>query len=141
MEEEEGRELFTFLPGRNGVNRIMTVSIDINFYKVLTLPVSLRENSVYFVENGDYAETYVTDFNGVAKAVGNSVMIADISTAGAVNWSAIIGKPTSSAAAIDAAVTASHTHSNSAVLAALTDSAGSLIYGGTAVLNWETTAW
>lgn len=51
------------------------MSFAVKFYKVLELPTSLQPNSLYFVENGDYAETYITDVNGVAKKVGNTDMI------------------------------------------------------------------
>lgn len=57
-------------------------------------------------------------------------------------WASISGKPTSSAAAIDAAVTASHTHTNLAVLAALTDVSGVIKYNGVAIgANWSQTDW
>lgn len=46
-------------------------------------------------------------------------------------WSSIQGKPTSSAAAIDAAVTDSHTHSNKAQLDKISqDGGGNLLYDG-----------
>lgn len=47
----------------------------VKFYKVLSLPVTLTPNSFYYVENGQYAEAYLTDDIGVAKKVGNSEMI------------------------------------------------------------------
>lgn len=53
----------------------------IRFNKVNALPGTLDANSVYFVVNGGYAETYVTDSAGVAKSVGNTSMIAAIATA------------------------------------------------------------
>ena len=158
----------------------------IKFHKVLVLPGTLEADSLYFVSNSTYSETYLTDSAGVAKSIGNSAMIAavantEISTrlaqhnlveivaditarnllatqdrnlvvmvldatgdatvaAGAalyafrnsdnswtkvaeyegmdavVQWSNINGRPTSSVAQIDSAVTNSHTHSNKAVL-------------------------
>ena len=164
----------------------------IKFHKVLVLPGTLEADSIYFVQNSTYSETYVTDSAGNAKSVGNSSMIAaiannEISTrlaqhnlveivtditarnalasqdrnlivmvldatgdatvsAGAalyafrnsdnswtkvaeyegmdavVQWSNILGRPTSSAAQLDAAVTNSHTHSNKAVLDATQES-------------------
>lgn len=48
---------------------------DIKFYKVSVLPGGLQPNSVYYVENANYAETYVTNNAGVAKSVGNTAMI------------------------------------------------------------------
>lgn len=47
----------------------------LNFHKVTTLPGVLQANAVYFVENGTYAETYVTNSVGVARSVGNTAMI------------------------------------------------------------------
>lgn len=47
----------------------------VKFFKVLTLPGTLLPNSFYYIENGQYAEAYLTDSNGVAKKVGNSQMI------------------------------------------------------------------
>ena len=158
----------------------------IKFHKVLVLPGTLEADSMYFVQNSTFSETYVTDSAGNAKSVGNTAMIesvADgrISTALAqhnlleivtnitarnalasenrnlvvlvtdatgdatvasgaalyafknsdntwtkvaeyegmdatIQWANISGKPTSSVAAIDSAVTNSHTHSNKTVL-------------------------
>lgn len=50
------------------------------FYKVTSLPGpgSLTPDSFYFVENGDYVESYVTDDVGVAKYLGNSTMINEL---------------------------------------------------------------
>jgi len=47
----------------------------ITFHKVTTLPGSPVSNAMYFVENGTYSETYVTNSAGTAKSLGNSVMI------------------------------------------------------------------
>ena len=164
----------------------------IKFHKVLVLPGTLEADSIYFVQNSTYSETYLTDSAGNAKSVGNSAMIAavantEISTrlaqhnlveivaditarnllaaqdrnlvvmvldatgdatvkAGAalyafrnsdnswtkvaeyegmdavVQWSNINGRPTSSVAQIDSAVTNSHTHSNKVVLDATQES-------------------
>jgi hypothetical protein len=59
-----------------------------------------------------------------------------------LNWSSLQGKPTSTVAAIDAAVAASHTHTNSATLNALGVSSGNLTYNGTLpVSRWETAGW
>ena len=59
----------------------------LNFFKVATLPGSLTADSFYYVENGTYAESYVTDTSGVAHAIGNSAMINAL--AGAVVTSAL----------------------------------------------------
>lgn len=47
----------------------------IKFFKVLALPASPLPNSFYYVENGPFAEAFLTDDTGVAKKVGNSEMI------------------------------------------------------------------
>lgn len=47
----------------------------IKFYKVTALPQTLTPNSFYYVENGEYAESYLTDDAGVAKKLGNTQMI------------------------------------------------------------------
>ncbi len=53
------------------------------FHKVNALPLAPDANAIYFVLNGDYAETYVTDELGNAKGVGNSLMITALSPANA----------------------------------------------------------
>lgn len=53
-------------------------SATMKFYKNLNLPQTLDSDSMYLVINGDYAETYMTSQTGVAKMVGNSVMITQI---------------------------------------------------------------
>ena len=116
--------------------------VDINFYKVLVLPSDLSPNSIYFVENGDYAETYVTNFSGSPKKVGNSDMISEILSNGGVTWSSISGRPTSTPANIDNAVSIAHTHSNLGVLNNLSvGTDGKLQYSGTDIFGWETVAW
>lgn len=57
-------------------------------------------------------------------------------------WAALQNKPTSTVAAIDAAVAASHTHTNKAVLDLLTDNAGVLEYNGAPITtSYTTEAW
>lgn len=51
---------------------------DIKFFKVTTLPATLVANALYFVQNGNYAEQYLTDLNGIAKKVGNTQMIQEL---------------------------------------------------------------
>lgn len=48
---------------------------DIEFWKVKVLPTTLRKDALYIVDNGAYAEAYVTDHDRVAKYLGNSLMI------------------------------------------------------------------
>lgn len=50
----------------------------VRFYKVTSLPSTLVPDSFYYVENGSYAESYLTDDTGVAKKIGNSEMIEAI---------------------------------------------------------------
>lgn len=72
-----------------------------------------------------------------------SVKISEFESMDVVlNWSSIVGKPTSTPGAIDAAVTNSHTHSNKAsVLDLLTESGGVLFFNGVEVKNWNTINW
>ena len=50
----------------------------IRFFKVVALPATLVENAFYYVQNGSYAEQYITDSSGVAKKVGNTQMIQEL---------------------------------------------------------------
>lgn len=50
----------------------------LKFFKVTNLPGELEADSFYYVANDDFAESYLTDSEGVAKAIGNSAMIEDI---------------------------------------------------------------
>lgn len=54
------------------------MSLEVKFYKVTELPVTLVADAFYYVENGDYAEAYLTDSQGVAKKIGNTAMIEDL---------------------------------------------------------------
>ena len=47
----------------------------LNFHQVSTLPGTPQADSFYYVLNGNYAESYLTDDSGTAKMIGNSVMI------------------------------------------------------------------
>lgn len=60
-----------------------------------------------------------------------------------LNWSAIVGKPTSTPAAIDAAVAASHTHANMTQLNKIgEDTGGNLLYNGSLpATGWTSTNW
>lgn len=186
---------------------------NVKFHKVTTLPGSLDANALYFVSNGTYSETYLTDSAGTAKSVGNSAMIeavagalittslsnlntveivADITARNAlasnnrnmmvmvldatgdatvasgaalyvfrnsdnswtkiaeyegldvsVAWASISGKPTSSAANIDDAVTKRHTHTNQTQLDQISeDGSQNLVYRGILVgTSWNTNNW
>lgn len=48
---------------------------NIRFFKVTQLPQTLEANSFYYVLNGNYAESYLTDNAGNPKKLGNTAMI------------------------------------------------------------------
>lgn len=50
----------------------------IHFMKVLELPEEWQPNTLYFIQNSDTAETYVTSNSGIPVRVGNSSMINDL---------------------------------------------------------------
>lgn len=50
----------------------------VKFFKVTTLPGTLLANAFYYVENGNYAEAYLTDDSGAAKKIGNTQMIQEL---------------------------------------------------------------
>lgn len=58
----------------------------LRFYAVAQLPNTPEPNSFYFVENGDYAESYLTSSNGTPRLVGNTLMIGEIIAEEAGNW-------------------------------------------------------
>ncbi len=59
-----------------------------------------------------------------------------------VSWSSLSGKPTSTPAQIDAAVTASHSHTNKSQLDKIGESGGEITYDGQPVnLHWASTNW
>ncbi|WP_313117977.1 hypothetical protein [Ectopseudomonas guguanensis] len=59
----------------------------VRFYKVTSLPGTLQADAFYYVENGTYAESYLTNSAGVARAVGNSAMINALISEALANWS------------------------------------------------------
>lgn len=185
----------------------------VKFFKVTTLPVTLLADAFYYVENGTYAESYLTDTEGQARSIGNSAMInALIDTAldaafadynalevvpniaardalavGAmrnflvlvtdatgdptvtngsalyvyreattdfvklteyesldvvIQWANIQGRPVSSPAHIDEAVTLRHSHANKAQLDKIGEDAEGLTYDGQPVASrWATLNW
>jgi hypothetical protein len=180
--------------------------MELKFFKVATLPGTLEANAIYFVENGTYAESYVTNNAGVARSIGNSTMInaliasqlsglsstlvvADIAarnalslnrntivyvinatgdtsvTAGAatylwnqanstfskvaefesmdvvLSWSNIQGRPSSTPANIDDAVSKRHTHANMAQLDLYGAASGVATYNGEPIKKWNATNW
>lgn len=59
-----------------------------------------------------------------------------------LQWTSIVGRPTSSAAQIDSAVSQAHAHTNKVVIDALSDVAGQLQYKGAPLTtNWTTQNW
>lgn len=58
----------------------------VKFFGVSELPSQLEADSFYYVSNGDYAESYVTDSAGTAKAVGNTVMVNQLVTSALASW-------------------------------------------------------
>ncbi|MDT4835736.1 hypothetical protein FQZ97_694100 [compost metagenome] len=185
----------------------------LKFFKVATLPGSLEADSFYYVENGSYAESYLTNSAGEARSIGNSAMInalitealsslpssgapvlfvADIAardaleadleqavfvlvqdatddptvTAGAalyawnpatsswlkvaeyesmdvtLTWDAIQGRPTSTPAQIDTAVSQTHSHANKATLDKFSESGGLPRYNGAPIpQEWDVANW
>lgn len=53
--------------------------LEMNFYKLNKLPEKLDSNSFYFINNGEFAESYLTNNNGEAFPIGNSAMITKVS--------------------------------------------------------------
>jgi hypothetical protein len=49
--------------------------IKVKFYKVLGLPSECEPNAVYFIENGNFIESYVTDIDGNPSPSSSSAMI------------------------------------------------------------------
>ena len=60
-----------------------------------------------------------------------------------ISWASIVGKPSSSAAAIDTAVANSHTHTNKTQLDKIgEDGNGQLLYNGAKpTIDWNSTGW
>lgn len=50
----------------------------VRFFKVTNLPVTPEPDAFYYVENDEYAEAYLTDTSGVAKKIGNTDMIEEL---------------------------------------------------------------
>lgn len=185
----------------------------IQFYKVSALPGTLQPNAFYYVLNGGFAESYITDQAGNARGIGNSAMIsslvgdavddavaainaleivADIAARNAlgatlqrnvlvlvidatgdtsvaagsalyaynhatttfskvaeyesmdvvIQWSSIQGRPTSTPAQLDNAVSLAHSHSNKSVLDQLGSDADGLTFAGSPVSSsWSTLNW
>lgn len=50
----------------------------IRFFKVTQLPATPVPNSFYYVQNGNYAEQYLSDHIGNLKKVGNTQMVEEL---------------------------------------------------------------
>lgn len=50
----------------------------VRFFKVTSLPAQPVPNAIYYVQNGNYIDQYVTDSSGVAKKTGNTQMIQEL---------------------------------------------------------------
>lgn len=61
---------------------------NLQFYGLSALPDTLEADAFYFIENGNYAESYITNSEGIARQIGNSLMINTLVTAALANWSA-----------------------------------------------------
>lgn len=51
---------------------------NLDFRAVSVLPPNPEPNTFYFVQNGSYAESYLTTANGALRRMGNSRMIEDV---------------------------------------------------------------
>lgn len=85
------------------------------------------------------AATYVYDVTNTAWVKVSEAESLDV----VQTWAALTGKPTSSVAAIDAAVTASHTHANKTQLDKVgEDGGGNLTYNGVIPSTaWNSVGW
>ncbi len=109
-----------------------------------TLTTTLTTNAIIQVLDATADTTVITGGATYLWDSANSISIkvSEFESMDTVlNWSSIIGKPTSTPGAIDAAVTNSHTHANKPVLDVLSDVGGRLNYGGDDVKNWNTVNW
>ncbi len=82
--------------------------------------------------------TYLYDTTNTSWVKISEAESLDIS----LSWAALTGKPSSSAANIDDAVTKRHTHANMTELNKIGESGGQLTYDGQAVTTqWASTGW
>ena len=59
---------------------------NLQFYALANLPATLEADAFYFVENGNYAESYITNSSGDARQIGNSLMIKALVAEAIGNW-------------------------------------------------------
>lgn len=62
----------------NGILQHGDKMAGVRFYKVSTLPTTLVPDAFYYVQNGNYVEAYLTNSVGVAKKIGNTAMIQEL---------------------------------------------------------------
>lgn len=109
----------------------------IKFIKATTLPGTLEPDSFYFIENGTYAESYLTNTAGVARSIGNSAMINALasSVVAAANNMQVVANITARDALAPTSVT----------LALVLDATGdATVAAGAATYVWDTSgagAW
>jgi len=109
--------------------------MQIKFFQVNALPGTLQPNSLYFVLNGGYTETYLTSSTGTAKAVGNSGMINALIAAQVAAFSTLVHVAT-----IAARNTAASTAANN-TLYLVTDATGdSTVSAGAALYFFDKVA-
>ncbi|GJN49431.1 hypothetical protein [Pseudomonas tohonis] len=110
----------------------------LQFHKVASLPGTLQADSFYFVQNGNYAEGYLTNSAGEAKSIGNSTMINALIT------EALSSLPTSGAPLIFvadiAARDALEEDLTGPVFVVVTDATGDpTVTAGAALYGWNPT--
>lgn len=141
--DTKGRAVLTFI-GNTAASRASTLTTaDV---QTLISEALANAGAVYAVDTLAALQAIVPTTNSVGFvrnpiAPGDPVSyVYDLAKAGwkpsqaPAKWADIVGRPASSAAQIDAAVTASHTHTNMAVLDKLGQSvAGKLTYNGSDV--------
>lgn len=113
---------------------------NVQFFKVTTLPGTPQPNAFYYVDNGDYAESYLTNQAGEAKALGNSAMINALIAA------ALASLPSSGAPVLFVADIAARDAlgPEEAVFVLVQDATGDpTVTAGAALYAWNpaTTAW
>lgn len=60
---------------------------NLQFYALSALPTTLEADAFYFIENGNYVESYITNSEGIARQIGNSLMINTLVAAALASWS------------------------------------------------------
>jgi hypothetical protein len=106
----------------------------VKFRRVDTLPGTLDAGTFYFVDGGAYAESYLTDSTGNAKAIGNSTMINALISAQLATLSTHNAVIVADIAARDAATDGLETNE---IILVLDASADSNVGSGAALYIWE----